>query len=1489
MRGSGRKFLARVGALGLLSGLVLLTGGDRGAWTAPPGTGIDPLEILNLQIRANAIVVLDSSGSMGQSLGGSELGGDALGSKFYQAKQVMKQVIQDNERKVSFQFGQYVQPGAPASGGPLPAQMTLPPTGVGRFVYVTDSVQSPSMTTNELIVDLRPPYTFAAAQVIKIRENNSGTTKDCPLAAGRPNLALAVGEALTSCTVGGNAYSAAVDSNNRYRMTLKAGSGTNFEIRWAEMTTTASQPLRLALGGNTTNSGFQTGSVVAANAPPTGPDLRRTNLGGNGQLSTESDTLPDGSTLTFYKIFARRYANGQTLLVRPDGTPCTVIAPAFGTTAVGGTGVAGDEPWIDLQRADDTCTAVTPIEKVRFKFSSVAASTNFVATADDGTWRDAPDTLTCGGYRSLVDLQPCTNNAQFALISPHLQNEIGINPNTRWPVGYAEDATGAVTSEPTRTGMRSGGLTPIAQSLEDIDGTFTNTTWPIIRAYGGGNGPYPKTFVIFLTDGDDTCSSDTTSDFNGDTMALRAAYRAQLLYEAVDTSTQRRAVASSITSFLVAFGSGASATRADWIAYGGSGMVRATTGTGGAIRWASAPTATDVANCSTCQKALIAATAADLGRLLQIAIDQGQTVGVFSDQQSVTESIFELVYKAPGSYNPRDVDLRYKVTVPILLQSTFVMPDFAGRLKAFRRSGGASIQEWDAGDRLFDRVVTNGMGTGLWTFDELRGGSSSTESTMLSSTAKIKRRIFSAARNGVYGVTVANLLDGVQPNRVTLWPPDPAIDPTAFATVGTFDDEMGIAALTFTDLKNEFLACTSAVPADLPTECTAANGPTSGRARKEARQIMLAYMAGAELVKQNNLALRRTTIGKPLQFKARNWMLAESTLAAPAAIGPPPDEVVGRHADEYKNFINAPTNAGVPQNGISMGFGLLKPDNTTLSSNLQLKPVMSVVYHAANDMLHAFRGGPCNEGGNCLSGGAETGGEELWAFLPYDMLPSLRARLQQQKREPHAYVLAAPVRFADVFIPVDDAGGTFSRAVGSTTVTGEGVWRVVLYFGRGIGGKYLTALDVTTPGPYTTHSLATAGPTPLWSRGNPDTQDGLPAGTPNNTAADLAKFKEMGQTWSVPAIAPVKPAENTTSRRPNGTEYVAYLGSGYGENPTGCALSTTAPCEGKTFYTLDALTGDVVASVNVGDRLGTPSPFPNAIVAGPAAYNAERQGYRPDGVNSSFDFSTRVYFNDIHGRVYRVLSATPGTATLFADVNGNSSTSGATEQPLGVPAALVNYTDSSAVGGNGSERPHIYVESGHDSRIFPPDAPSPTTPPFKAWGFVDRDDIPDAAGDGVAGPAKVLFTKPFPTLYRGTAQPAGGFTSSGVARVFFAGTRFNPPGTTNAPPPPPCRSSFDSILFAIGAESGSAAYDLNTTGQDEYIEYKDQKLQSVQVVRGQVVVDRGLGAETAPTPPPGTTIQPSTPGSVFAGLSVPGQYSISNRETPFRAQPPLCH
>ncbi len=102
-----------------LSAVVLLAlsfagDGSRAATVPAVVYGQDPLEVLELKVRPNVIIVLDSSGSMTQTTtgGGGPQHGDHPRSKMLQAKKVLRQLIQDNQGIVSFMMSQYYQVGS---------------------------------------------------------------------------------------------------------------------------------------------------------------------------------------------------------------------------------------------------------------------------------------------------------------------------------------------------------------------------------------------------------------------------------------------------------------------------------------------------------------------------------------------------------------------------------------------------------------------------------------------------------------------------------------------------------------------------------------------------------------------------------------------------------------------------------------------------------------------------------------------------------------------------------------------------------------------------------------------------------------------------------------------------------------------------------------------------------------------------------------------------------------------------------------------------------------------------------------------------------------------------------------------------------------------------------------------------------------------------------------------------------------------------------
>ena len=160
------------------------------------------------------------------------------------------------------------------------------------------------------------------------------------------------------------------------------------------------------------------------------------------------------------------------------------------------------------------------------------------------------------------------------------------------------------------------------------------------------------------------------------------------------------------------------------------------------------------------------------------------------------------------------------------------------------------------------------MGSLAHSFTALRGGATSTHATIggIIAPGTIRRRIYTTNRNGVFiSERAPDVADRRQPDdrelhaapvRSRLWPPDPTVDPPSttgcVAPTGILDDELGFMSLSLAQLKTEFAglhgqrrsrSCTwTAAPRPRP-RCS------SGRARKEARQIILAHAAGADLVK----------------------------------------------------------------------------------------------------------------------------------------------------------------------------------------------------------------------------------------------------------------------------------------------------------------------------------------------------------------------------------------------------------------------------------------------------------------------------------------------------------------------------------------------------------------------------------------------------------------------------------------------------------------
>jgi type IV pilus assembly protein PilY1 len=192
----------------------------------------------------------------------------------------------------------------------------------------------------------------------------------------------------------------------------------------------------------------------------------------------------------------------------------------------------------------------------------------------------------------------------------------------------------------------------------------------------------------------------------------------------------------------------------------------------------------------------------------------------------------------------------------------------------------------------------------------------------------------------------------------------------------------------------------------------------------------------------------------------------------------------------------------------------------------------TILLAGANDgMLHGFR---------------ESDGEELWAFIPPNLLDQLK-NLKVLTGNRDYYVDASPV-VADV-----KTGGT---------------WKTIAIFGERRGGNKYYALDITD----------TSNPQYLWSFGDTN----------------------LGETWSDPAIGKVKMADGSD-------KWVAFVGGGFDSSHSNYNLLNKMS---EAFFVIDLSNGAKLweyynATLSTDDR-----QYMNfSIPASPTAVDLNNDGY----------------------------------------------------------------------------------------------------------------------------------------------------------------------------------------------------------------------------------------------------------------------------------------
>lgn len=268
--------------------------------------------------------------------------------------------------------------------------------------------------------------------------------------------------------------------------------------------------------------------------------------------------------------------------------------------------------------------------------------------------------------------------------------------------------------------------------------------------------------------------------------------------------------------------------------------------------------------------------------------------------------------------------------------------------------------------------------------------------------------------------------------------------------------------------------------------------------------------------------------------EGRYWKLGDINHSNPIAVGPP-DGDAGYMGPGYDAFITAHAN----------------------------RP--KVVYVGANDgMLHCF---------DAITG------EELWGYIPYNLLSKLKNMWAVDSVTGERYFVrdyfvdGSPVS-ADVYI---DKDGDNSKEWITLLVCGQGPG-----YGSSVGGgkNYYIALDVTDPN----------DPQPLWE----------------------FTHERMGETWSCPEFGRVTVDGAET--------WVAFTGSGYDND-----ISLTI---GDWFYAVDLEIGEAFWLFNAPEE-DTSSVhgwnIQNVIPGSPSIVDVDQDG-----------LIDNVYIADLDGRVWKV-------------------------------------------------------------------------------------------------------------------------------------------------------------------------------------------------------------------------------------------------------------
>jgi hypothetical protein len=411
----------------------------------------------------------------------------------------------------------------------------------------------------------------------------------------------------------------------------------------------------------------------------------------------------------------------------------------------------------------------------------------------------------------------------------------------------------------------------------------------------------------------------------------------------------------------------------------------------------------------------------------------------------------------------------------------------------------------------------------------------------------------------------------------------------------------------------------------------------------------------------------------------------------------------------------------------------------------------SLIFVGANDgMLHALD--------------ARTG-VEVWAFIPFNLLPKLRALQNGQSLDAFKYFVDSSPKISDVRIGDD--------------------WRTYLFFGQGPGGTFYNTLDITLDNISDVVAEDSTNQAALLAYFASENAITWKWSFPRNTSfsVSLSTYGELaptasaaeqaiGETWSDPAIGQVQNESGP---------YVMVAGSGYLKHSIQSTFRTGVPRSGTTFYVFNVANGAVLGTprdvgadahaetMNDCRTINDCRRMKNALQMDPVATGPLDQR-----------FISKVYIGDLDGRVWKfALTLAGGTVAVSAPVKLYDA---GADYPLFASMATVN------VGGSNQ---YIFVGTGSD--LLP--SPDAVNKPQTSSLLVLLDN-----GASATKTAEILLE---PINGAAGEEKVTSFPAVAGDIVFFTTTTYNV--TT------PC-TPFGANLYAF-TFIGGPAYDTNNDGK----------------------------------------------------------------------------